>query len=106
MKLTIELVETIAPAAPLERVYGSLDRVPSWPLTPASSHRVLPRLGQFSYIQGTIVSTDPTRPGQFADATVRDVQYLEDNVGIGTRSGPVLTLTPPPTSIQFWSERV
>lgn len=48
MKLTIESVEAIALAAPFERVYGSLDKVPSWLLNPASSHRVLPRYGQYT----------------------------------------------------------
>ena len=48
MKLTISSVEAIALSAPFERVYGSLDQVPEWLLTPASSHRVLPRLGQYS----------------------------------------------------------
>jgi D-arabinonate dehydratase/D-galactarolactone cycloisomerase len=48
VKLTIASVEAIALAAPFERMYGSLDAVPSWLLTPASSHRVLPRLGQYT----------------------------------------------------------
>ncbi|MER7284094.1 mandelate racemase/muconate lactonizing enzyme family protein [Dactylosporangium sp. NPDC000244] len=48
MKLTIASVEAIALSAPFERVYGSLDAVPEWLLTPASSHRVLPRLGQYT----------------------------------------------------------
>jgi L-alanine-DL-glutamate epimerase-like enolase superfamily enzyme len=48
VKLTIASVEAIALAAPFERVYGGLDHVPDWLLTPASSHRVLPRLGQYS----------------------------------------------------------
>ena len=49
MKLTISSVEAIACAAPFTRAYGGdAGAVPSWLTTPASSHRVLPRLGQFS----------------------------------------------------------
>lgn len=48
MNLTIASVEAIALAAPFEQLYGSLEAVPSWLLTPASSHRVLPRLGQYT----------------------------------------------------------
>jgi L-alanine-DL-glutamate epimerase-like enolase superfamily enzyme len=48
VKLTIESVTAVALAAPFERVYGGPDKVPSWLLTPASSHRVLPRLGQYT----------------------------------------------------------
>jgi D-arabinonate dehydratase/D-galactarolactone cycloisomerase len=46
--LTIASVEAVALAAPFERMYGGLDAVPDWLLTPASSHRVLPRLGQYT----------------------------------------------------------
>lgn len=45
MKLTIASVEAVALAAPFERMF---DEVPEWLLTPASSHRVLPRLGQYT----------------------------------------------------------
>ncbi|GAA4245848.1 mandelate racemase/muconate lactonizing enzyme family protein [Dactylosporangium darangshiense] len=48
MSLTIASVEAVALAAPFERMYGGLDAVPDWLLTPASSHRVLPRLGQYT----------------------------------------------------------
>ena len=48
MKLTIASVEAIALAAPFERAYGGLGNVPEWLLTPASSHRVMRRLGQYS----------------------------------------------------------
>ncbi|HTJ39273.1 MAG TPA: hypothetical protein VL738_39105, partial [Dactylosporangium sp.] len=41
-------MEAVALAAPFERMYGGLDAVPDWLLTPASSHRVLPRLGQYT----------------------------------------------------------
>jgi hypothetical protein len=48
MTHTITTVEAIALAAPFEQLYGSLAAVPPWLLTPASSHRVLPRLGQYT----------------------------------------------------------
>ncbi|WP_433217693.1 mandelate racemase/muconate lactonizing enzyme family protein [Dactylosporangium sp. CS-047395] len=48
MSLTIASVEAVALAAPFARLYGGADRVPDWLLTPASSHRVLPRLGQYT----------------------------------------------------------
>jgi L-alanine-DL-glutamate epimerase-like enolase superfamily enzyme len=48
VSLTIASVEAVALAAPFERLYGGADRVPDWLLTPASSHRVLPRLGQYT----------------------------------------------------------
>ncbi|MET7392177.1 mandelate racemase/muconate lactonizing enzyme family protein [Dactylosporangium sp. NPDC005572] len=38
-------MEAVALAAPFERMF---DEVPEWLLTPASSHRVLPRLGQYT----------------------------------------------------------
>ena len=45
MKLTIASVEAVALAAPFARMF---DDVPDWLTTPASSHRVLPRLGQYT----------------------------------------------------------
>ncbi|WP_327005315.1 mandelate racemase/muconate lactonizing enzyme family protein [Dactylosporangium sp. NBC_01737] len=45
MKLTIASVEAVALAAPFAGMY---DEVPEWLLTPASSHRVMPRLGQYT----------------------------------------------------------
>ncbi len=45
MNLTIASVEAVALAAPFARMY---DQVPDWLTTPASSHRVLPRLGQYT----------------------------------------------------------
>ncbi|MEV0566343.1 mandelate racemase/muconate lactonizing enzyme family protein [Dactylosporangium sp. NPDC050588] len=45
MSLTIASVEAIALAAPFADLY---DTVPDWLTTPASSHRVLPRLGQYT----------------------------------------------------------
>ena len=48
MKLTIGSVTAVALSAPFERAYGGPDKVPSWLLNPASSHRVLPRFGQYS----------------------------------------------------------
>jgi L-alanine-DL-glutamate epimerase-like enolase superfamily enzyme len=48
MKLTIASVEAIPLAATWDRVFGGWDRVPPSLLTPASSHRTLPRRGQFT----------------------------------------------------------
>lgn len=48
MKLTITDVQALALAAPWEKVFGSLDKVPQQLLRPASSHKVLPRLGQYT----------------------------------------------------------
>jgi D-arabinonate dehydratase/D-galactarolactone cycloisomerase len=48
VNLTIASVEAVALAAPFARMFGGLAEVPDWLTTPASSHRVLPRLGQYS----------------------------------------------------------
>lgn len=48
MKLTIASVEAIALAATWDKVYGGWDQVPRSLLTPASSHRTLPRRGQYT----------------------------------------------------------
>jgi D-arabinonate dehydratase/D-galactarolactone cycloisomerase len=45
MTLTIASVEAVALAAPFAAMF---DQVPDWLTTPASSHRVLPRLGQYT----------------------------------------------------------
>lgn len=48
MNLTIASVEAIPLAATWDRVFGSWDKVPPSLLAPASSHRTLPRRGQFT----------------------------------------------------------
>lgn len=50
MNLTIESVEAIALAATWDKVYGGWDRVPESLLHPASSHRALPRRGQYTVL--------------------------------------------------------
>ncbi|MEC3920262.1 mandelate racemase/muconate lactonizing enzyme family protein [Nocardia sp. CDC160] len=46
--IRVAAIEVVALAAPFADAYGGIDNVPHWLTHPAASHRVLPRLGQYT----------------------------------------------------------